>query len=903
MPDKKVLIHTPPAYLSFWGKAYPSEQAEFLCHPVAWHCLDVAAVCYLLLHKDEALCKKFSTLLKLPHDDVITLLTTLSALHDIGKFAPDFQQKNLDHWPIDVLGEHTDYPPGPRHDAAGYKLWVDNLEVAVAGELWPEHHTGSMRTVAEAAFGHHGKPVSGEDFTVKEIFGSAEKIAREFWEDVLKLFALKPLSITDRKFRKNVTQGSWFAAGFFVLCDWIGSNQNYFPYQSADISIEEYWHQHALKNAEVALSTTGIVPSVCNKSLNFSEIVNADFTPSPLQEWALNVEMPKGPALFIIEDVTGAGKTEAAQILVQRRIAQGASNGAYWALPTQATTDAMFERQKGLYENLYKDGEKPVIVLSHGKAKLKESFTDIILPDDPESLIQNNTDTTASGACSAWIADDRRRAFLADIGVGTIDQAVLGILPSKYQSLRLHGLSRRVLVADEVHAHDAYLGKHLQTLLQFQAVLGGDAVLLSATLPTELRQKFIDAYCAGRGRKDRFRTESRGYPLTTVVSDDACVEQNVKASDRSRKTVSVKRLNNQDTALEILQETHNAGGCGVYIRNTVDEAIASWQQLKEQGVEPLLFHARMTQYDRLEREAHILSLFGKKGSAESRAGQILISSPILQESLDLDFDVMISDLAPMDLIIQRAGRWRRHGDLRDRERPENISNSLMIISPEPVTDAKEDWYAAAYPKAQYIYKNHAQLWLTAKCLFEKNRYKVPEDLRRMIEDVFSEDAFYNAPETLHASAYDDEGRQKGDISTAHFSSLEAKKGYGGQNTKWESEERILTRLGAETTTVRLAKVRADGTLIPWAPVLNGDYNKAWALSEIRVRQNQIRPDAKPEESYSSAIAKLKGKWSRWQQDIVVLPMVQHEEGWRASLIFEGNAIEIRYAVDTGLIFI
>src|SRR5262249_9039299 len=155
--------------------------------------------------------------------------------------------------------------------------------------------------------------------------------------------------------------------------------------------------------------------------------------------------------LAIIEDVTGSGKSEAALIFAARLLSGGRADGLYFALPTMATANAMYDRLAASYRRLFADGSTPSLVLAHGKRRLHNGFADSIL--ESEERQPQPYDEDAVAACAMWIADDRRKAFLAHVGIGTVDQALLGVLPSRHQSLRLWGLSDRVLVIDEAHAY------------------------------------------------------------------------------------------------------------------------------------------------------------------------------------------------------------------------------------------------------------------------------------------------------------------------------------------------------------------------------------------------------------------------------------------------------------------
>ena len=205
---------------------------------------------------------------------------------------------------------------------------------------------------------------------------------------------------------------------------------------------------------------------------------------------------PGGPCLAFLEDLTGSGKTEAALILAQRLIAHGKASGVYWALPTQATANALYQRLSRSYRRLFADGDTiPSLALAHASTDLQKDYQASIFKEGlteaaghTELDYGSDDENTASAQCAEWLATDRRRSLLADIGVGTVDQALLAALPVKFQSLRLAALSDRVLVVDEAHSYDAYTTRLLKQLLAFHAALGGSAIVLSATLTSKTKK-------------------------------------------------------------------------------------------------------------------------------------------------------------------------------------------------------------------------------------------------------------------------------------------------------------------------------------------------------------------------------------------------------------------------------
>ena len=253
-----------------------------------------------------------------------------------------------------------------------------------------------------------------------------------------------------------------------------------------------------------AVRESGIVPAAATGRLGYDALVGPQVTPSPMQEWARDVPLPDGPALFIVEDETGSGKTEAALMLAHRLMASGRADGFYMALPTMATANAMFDRLGRAVRHLFTPDANPSLALAHGARGLHHGFRAARAKWGRTGAPYGNggeADIAASTACAEWIADDRRRTFLADAGAGTVDQALLAVLPARHQSLRLLGLAQRVPIIDEVHACDAYMRREIETLLTFQAALGGSAVLLSATLPAGYRQSLADALREGPWRR------------------------------------------------------------------------------------------------------------------------------------------------------------------------------------------------------------------------------------------------------------------------------------------------------------------------------------------------------------------------------------------------------------------
>lgn len=856
---------------SFWGKARPAVLDNGPnWHPLVFHCLDVAAVGEALLTEHRGLGESLFRLLGPSQEQTVSLIRYLLCLHDIGKFAKKFQAKAPELYPDCFGDDPLRFPHHYDHGAGGLRLF-DACSDAFG--LPKSTSSGVWRPLISAVTGHHGSPpqpgIDESLITLRSDFGRAGiENAHRFMLQVRELLAV-PADLPSIE-HGQCRRASHAVAGVAVLADWIGSNQDWFPYREPVQDLDAYWH-HACERAVDAVAESGVLPKVVGEHLCYADLLGAGSTPSPMQDWALSVDIPASPALFMIEDETGSGKTEAALMLAHRLMKSGRADGLYVALPTMATANAMFDRLVAAHRRLFASGVEPSIALAHGARGLHKGFRAAIVKggrlEEPysDSLASDQeSETTASASCAAWIADDRRRTFLADVGAGTIDQALLSVLPSRHQSLRLLGLMRRVLILDEVHAYDAYMQREMERLLEFQAGLGGSAILLSATLPMSIRKRLTDAFRRGLGEDLNGAAASMDYPLATVCA--AGFHSGIKVSGQIERARSlpVRFLRSSDDAIREIQQAAHAGKAVLYIRNTVDDVFDAHASLEALGLEPRLFHARFALVDRLNIEKEVVALFGKHGQYAERAGQVLIATQVVEQSLDLDFDVLVTDLAPIDLLIQRAGRlWRHH-------RPErNGQPELLVVGPEPVANADEEWFSRAFPRAQYVYRDHARLWLTARTL-EGSNIASPDGMRTLIEAVYGEEVDQCLPDELQGSFFDAEGREGAERGVATTNVLDLGKGYVRDGGAWDNDVRTPTRLVDDPqVTMRLARVR-DGRIEPYAQ--SEDPREPWVgwrLSEVNVAARRVCGEALPPEHVEAAQV-AKADWTRYDSDKILV---------------------------------
>ena len=894
---------------NFWGKAQPQIPDKGpQWHPLPYHCLDVAAVGEVLLAQHRGFGDCLPSLLGMSVDNANHVIRYLLCLHDVGKFAKRFQAKAPTRFPKYFDGNPLDLPRNFDHASGGMRLFVANGEMfALPGE---GPGLTAWRPLISAVMGHHGTPPTlklGVNETTQSLWPDFGKpgleAAKIYIQEVLE-FSPPPDAVAAPD-RRQAIRASHGLAGFAVLADWIGSNQDWFPYHDPDLQFGSYW-SIALENAQRAVSEAGLIPALPRSFMGYTDLIGAQAVPSPMQEWASSVELPKGPALFLIEDETGSGKTEAALMLTHRLMKKNKADGLYMALPTMATTNAMFERLASAIRLIFADDSSPSLALIHSARELHPGFRSATMKggrnEIPYATTDMGSDMTASASCAAWIADDRRRGFLADAGAGTIDQALLAILPSRHQSLRLLGLMRRILILDEIHAYDAYMQKEIETLLEFQAGLGGSVILLSATLPVSIRQRLSNAFEKGLGGPERNSEVSAAYPLVTV-SDSQCRTSTEMASQSGRaRKLPVEFLRTTAEALSEVRKAAEGGQAVLYIRNTVDDAIEAYSEIAALGLDVQLFHARFALCDRLAIEESVVKAFGKNSQASDRAGRVLIATQVVEQSLDLDFDTLITDLAPIDLLIQRAGRLWRHNRPERRGHPK-----LWVVGPEPIADAAEDWFAQSFPKAAYVYQNHARLWLTARALEQEGAIDSPAGLRSLIESVYDDAAnTENLPPALEGVYFESEGRTGAERGVANTNVLNFTSGYVRDGGAWDIDVRTPTRLTDDPSiTLCLACIR-DGRMEPYASPVSSSAEiwKMWRLSEINVSARRISGEAIPEK-FRVSCQHAKSDWSRFDSDkvLVVLESVL-QGGVSVGTVQSGNesatTVQICYDAKIGL---
>ena len=888
-------ITTLPQMFRYWGKADPNYPGTPKWHPLVYHCLDVAAVGIEYLRRTPSVRALLMRELRIENERALERWTAFwLALHDLGKFSEAFQSQRPD-----LFQELRGRPPDAgksyrlRHDSLGMLFWKEVLGPKAVEEEWfgpdSENALYGLDCWARAVTGHHGQPPQeGADFWGQHFDCEHDRTAiLEFVNEVRALLvddavAAIPSALGAESFHRASVDLSWWIAGVAVLADWLGSNTNFFGYRADldhSLPLSDYW-EYAKRQADIALDASGVLPVNSKHALSFTELFPTIVTPSPLQDWAATVALTPGPQIHLLEDVTGAGKTEAAVTLAHRLMVAGCADGFFIGLPTMATANAMYGRIAQVYGKLF--SESASLVLAHGQRRLVETFAESVVPSGPQENDARQADDSATARCSAWLADHNKRALLAPAGVGTLDQALLAVLHSKHQSLRLLGLFRKVLVVDEVHACDAYMQGVLETLLEFHARAGGSAVLLSATLPQRMRQALLAAFAKGC-RSMVPDVQALQYPLATSwhsAEPKTLMEKALPTREDMRRTLAVRYVCDEAQVVAAIESALASGKCVCWMRNTVADALAAHAKFQGRLLADrlTLFHARFALRDRLHTERKVLALFGERSTPMRRRGRLVIATQVAEQSLDADWDLVVSDLAPIDRLIQRAGRMQRHPRdergqrLRDPKAHDRRGEPcLWVFGPAWADDPPARWFKAAFPKASGVYPHHGQLWLTAK-LLQGGRIAMPDDARQLIESVFGEDTAI--PDGLQSNANAAEGRGYADASVAQQNTVKLATGYVRGGIDWWSEAKTPSRLGEASMNVLLARWEGDH-LRPWA-----DGRHGWAYSSVRVAERLIATAVEPSSpARKVALEQLlttlpnKGQWS------VLLALDDTARGW------------------------
>ena len=737
---------------------FPSgSESDMVYHPLLYHMLDVAAVAQRMWDGVvfASLRNRIAGGTGLDDQSTGRWVALLAGAHDLGKASPAFQAKDIDKDDYKgararLAGTELDFQPGPYFSDPGHGTVTASQLGRILEKQFGIPKRGASRYAAITGAHHGTVPTSASVRRAQGRRIGEDQRGDGPWDDarssLFKVTAEVLSAEPPGPSREPSNAMSLALAGLISVADWIGSNSEYFPAIPAGPSPVDYFTKTAIPNAGRALEVlgwTGWRP--CGEPRPFTDLF-PDLGPArPLQE-EIDKILPDidEQALVVVEAPTGEGKTEVALQLADHWIHRHGMRGVYIALPTQATSNQMFGRLKKYLGERYPSSHVNLQLL-HGHAALSADVE--ILEKWGREFGLHEVDAGQGTVAAAEWFTQRKRGLLAPFGAGTIDQALMSVLRVRHLFVRLFGLAGKVVILDEVHAYDTYMTTLAERFLEWLAALGSPVVLLSATLPAARRRALQVAYLRGldRGVPEDDAENDLSYPLISwTCTREGRTEfrtATTGVSDLNRRRIAITHVEDDpDELADRLVRALRDGGCAAVICNTVRRAQETYRALEghfagaaiDGEPELDLLHSRFLLKNRQERERRCLGRFGRETGEEARPRRsVLVGTQILEQSLDLDFDLMVTDLAPVDLVLQRAGRLHRH---QRPARPEPLQKpELWIRWPEDRDEGPEFEGGAAY-----IYGDHLLL-RTWNALRNRQEIEVPEDIPGLVEEVYDDD--------------------------------------------------------------------------------------------------------------------------------------------------------------------
>lgn len=700
------------------------ETSEWLSLTV--HLCDTAEIMKYLVWKYVS--PSFSDSCGMTPDMLKNTAVFLAAVHDIGKAAVGFQFKISCALPeLRSRLEHCGLHFPDSYDAEKLRKTPHGL----AGEVILRY-LGCPKEIAAVVGAHHGVPCSRTeireqalDQPVRDIVGKEnyfgtdreqnrpllEAVWHGIAEDALRLGNFSGISaLPQLSHRAQV-----LLTGLLIMADWLASNTEYFPLMYWEDEDAEGVSSHIrAQNAWEYIDFTAMWRS-CRMQFPDAEFEKCfNFPPRSVQQAVIrSAEAAHQPGIMILEAPMGCGKTEAALAAAEIMAAKLHRNGLFFGLPTQATANGIFPRIMDWCEQQSVD-EYHSIQLRHGGAALNERFQQIQrgIPDE---------ETDSGMIVHRWFCNPKQ-ACLAEFVVATVDHLLMMALKRKHVMLLHLGLSQKVVIIDECHAYDAYMNQYLERALQWLGAYRTPVILLSATLPAKRRMALVRAYLNLQSSDPKLE-ESFAYPLLTWSDGTEIHQQELPYSGAHRQVRT--EMGTLEDALPQLISAAETGGCAGVIVNTVKRAQQIAAALQERSdAEILLCHAQFTHPDRAALEEKLLERIGKNSRPQQRANLIVVGTQVLEQSLDIDFDLLVTDICPMDLLLQRIGRLHRHSD-RDASRPQSLRDPVCIVL--------KDEMESETSGTRHIYGD----WLLEETLAQlPETVTLPDDISVLVQKVY-----------------------------------------------------------------------------------------------------------------------------------------------------------------------
>lgn len=723
------------ACMSLWAKK-SDKDGQFSWLPLMVHLQDTMDVADFLWNHWLSIGQREWIISQIQNgNDILAerLVRFLTGIHDIGKATPAFQtQRGFSSSP-DLDEELLD-----KLEMAGFS-GIRDFDVrfgrfthhAIAGEVILQG-MGINKGITSIIGAHHGKPIDTESECRNQIdaysanYYQTENVSNvsKLWQSAHEYIFDWAINQSELYQKESIPELSKPAqvilSGIVIMADWIASNEHYFPL----IPLEKTMIDNPSQRFQ-----DGIRKWYFDQPLEVSDPTSSEklyegrfgFPPRIFQQVIFDsVENISDPGIIIIEAPMGCGKTEASLATAEQLAAKTGRSGLFFGLPTQATSNGMFPRVLEWLKGLSKEyNHKSSIQLKHGKAALNKLMNQL------SSHIDEDAGAEGTVIADQWFAG-RKTSSLDDFVVGTVDQFLLVSLKQKHLALRHLGFDRKVVIIDEVHAYDAYMQQYLIESVKWMGAYGVPVILLSATLPKEKRKELITAYLKGKSFKNREIDQSGAnldtdkYPLMTY-SDGNRIMQVTDFPVQKDKAVRIRRLSDENLFPKVKDLISDGGVVGIIV-NTVRRAQKIARECSKLFGENsvVLLHSNFIATDRVKKEDLLISLIGKGAKRSERL--IVVGTQVIEQSLDIDFDVLITDLCPMDLLIQRIGRLQRH----DIERPEKFKTAVTYVLGESDTLDFDRGSSAVY--GEYL--------LARTQYFLPEEISIPSSVSTLVQKVY-----------------------------------------------------------------------------------------------------------------------------------------------------------------------
>ena len=690
-------IENSEPHLLLWAKSNPYKQ--LLTHMLDTGC---CAEAFLSAPSSHAMLAYLAKQWHCKKEEALSFSAYLAALHDIGKAMPQFQRQNESWYTEKINSGMQELFRGQSSEHIEHEHYSSDILC----RIWKEEKQKKQlyKPYSYILSLHHQRMETGRHLKIPDAWIDVQNALET---EVRHVFN-PPDRLPDPDCMDAVCI---LLTGLVILCDWVASSGPFDKLPEADLTDLS----SIRTNAKQSLMKYGLIGDASAPQVQaFSSVFPQIVRPRDIQN--LSGQLNPYAPLTIIEAPMGEGKTEAALYLAERIRDAWGKRGIYVALPTQATSNQMYGRTKNMLETIQGGRTR----LLHGAAFLKRE----------EISVQSDSDAPEA---ERWFISSLRMGLLDENGVGTIDQAMAGVLLSRFSVLRLLGLTNKVLVVDELHAYDAYMSKIIQSLLRWCRALRIPVILLSATLQSSQREAYLSCFMDG----EPLPSLSSAYPLITQADQTGHLNETAaKASMISSYTFRPLRLGGDCAAIARYAVGQiKDGGCFCVLMNTVKKAQDVYRALldiKDADTETLLFHARFPMGRREEIETACLRKFGKGPDACRPQKAILVATQVVEQSLDLDFDGMMTELAPIDLLLQRAGRVHRH---RQRIRPKGLEQPIILVI-LPIESETED-LSKRYGSNGYVY-DPFPLNNTEHLIENGISIQVPGDIRSVIAKVYEQ---------------------------------------------------------------------------------------------------------------------------------------------------------------------